>query len=131
MRHEARFNYMKIWNSKSSGNMYSDFEAKFEALLKVHFSPTIYFLRLRKLEVQRFKQCANQRWNKEVMVIWRQLHKVEWPFQSDLKFNLWIWNPIRNDPNFKFIHCHFDVSPPLPWELHLGHSISPKWTPHD
>ena len=106
MRHEINSSScMKIWNSKSSGNMYSDFEAKFEALLKVHFRPTIYFLRLRKLEVQSFKQCANQRWNEEVMVIWRQLRKVEGPFRNDFeiqlmnsKSNLWI----RNDPNFEF-----------------------------
>ena len=96
-------------------------------------------LKFEKLEIQRFKQCENQSWNEEVMTIWRQLRKVEEPFRNstygfeiqlmDLKSNLWIQNPIRNEPNFKFTHYHFDVSPPLPQELHLGHSIRPKWTP--
>ena len=42
MRHEARFNCMEIWNSKSSGNMYFDFEDKFGVLPEVHFRHTIY-----------------------------------------------------------------------------------------
>ena len=94
MRHEINSSScMKIWNSNSSGNMYSDFEAKFEALLKVHFRPTLYFLRLRKIEVQSFKQCANQRWNEEVMVIWRQLRKVEGPFwNSTYEFKIQLMN---------------------------------------
>ena len=38
--------------------------------------------KLGKSEVQSFKHCVNQSWNEEVMVIWRQLHKVEGSFQS-------------------------------------------------
>ena len=45
--------------------------------------------------------------------------KLEGHFEMISKFNLWIRNPLRNDTNFKFTHCHFDVPPPLPWELHL------------
>ena len=66
--------------------------------------------------------------------------KKLWPFEDNFtklkghfeiklmnsKFNLWIQNPIQND---QFTHCHFDVLPLLPQELHLGHSIRPKW-PH-
>ena len=33
---------MKIWNAKSSGNMYFEFEVNFEALYKVHFKQDIY-----------------------------------------------------------------------------------------
>ena len=45
--------------------------------------------------------------------------KLEGHFEMISKFNLWIRNPLRNDTNFEFIHCHFDVPPPLPRELHL------------
>ena len=62
--------------------------------------------------------------------------KKLWPFEDNCtklayKFNLWILNPLQNDTNFEFTHYHFDVSPSLRWELHLGHCIHPKWTPHD
>ena len=33
---------MEIWNSKSGGNIYSDFEATFGVLFEVHFWKTIY-----------------------------------------------------------------------------------------
>ena len=42
MRYEARFNCMEIWNSKSGGNMYFDFEEKFGVLPEAHFSHAIY-----------------------------------------------------------------------------------------
>lgn len=42
--------WMKIWNAKSGDNMYSDFEAKFGALLEVHFRQVIY--RFEALEVR-------------------------------------------------------------------------------
>ena len=94
--------------------------------------------KLEKSRVQCFKWCTNRSWNEEVMVIWRQLHKVKGPFQNDfkiqlmnLKSNLWIRNPIQNYPNFKFTHCHFDVLRPLPQELYLEHSIRLKWALHD
>ena len=108
-----------------------------------HFLESIIYilyivLKLGKSGVQRFKRFANRSWNGEVIAIWRQLHQVGGSFRNDFeiqlmisKFNLWIWNPLRNDTNFEFTHCHFDVLPHLPRELHLGHSIRPKWTPHD
>ena len=108
-----------------------------------HFLESIVYilyivLNLGKSGVQRSKRCANQSWNEEVMVIWRHVHQVGGSFQNDFeiqlmisKFNLWIRNPLRNDTNFEFTHYHFNVSPPLPWELHLEHFIYPKWTPHD
>ena len=57
--------------------------------------------------------------------------KLKGHFKMILKFNLGIWNPLQNDTNFKFTYYHFDVLSPLPREFHLGHSIHPKWTPHD
>ena len=42
MRHEARFNCMEIWNSKSGGNMYFGFEGKFGVLPEVHFRHTSF-----------------------------------------------------------------------------------------
>ena len=42
MRYKARFSCMEIWNSKSSGNIYSDFEDKFGVLPEVHFRHAIY-----------------------------------------------------------------------------------------
>ena len=58
-----------------------------------HFSESILYipyiiLNQRKLGVQRFKQCANRSWNKEVMTIWKQLHKVEGSFQNDFEIQL-------------------------------------------
>ena len=50
--------------------------------------------------------------------------------QSWRVISKWFRNPLWNYPNFEFTHCHFDVSPPLPQELHLGYSIYPKWTSH-
>ena len=52
-----------------------------------HFLESIVYmlyivLKLRKLKVQRFKQCANQSWNEEVMVIWRQLHQSRGSFRK-------------------------------------------------
>ena len=44
MRHEARFSCMEIQNSKSNGNIYSEFEDKFGVLIGVHFIHTIYLL---------------------------------------------------------------------------------------
>ena len=43
MRHETNsLSLMEIWNSKSSGNMYFEFEEKFGAFSKVHFRQSIY-----------------------------------------------------------------------------------------
>ena len=108
-----------------------------------HFLESIIYIlyivsKLGKSGVQHFKRFANRSWNKEVMAIWRQLHQVGGSFRNDLeielmisKFNLWIRNPLLNDTNFEFTHCHFDVPLPLPRELHLKHSIRPRWTPHN
>ena len=43
MRHEANSSScMKIWNSKSGGIMYFDFEAKFRVFPEVYFRQAIY-----------------------------------------------------------------------------------------
>ena len=100
-----------------------------------HFLESIIYIlyivsKLGKSKVQRFKWFANRSWN-EVWPFEDNCTKLEGHFEMISKFNLWIRNPLRNDTNFEFIHCHFDVPFPLPWELHLKHSICPRWTPHD
>ena len=96
-----------------------------------HFLESIIYIlyivsKLGKSGVQHLKRFANRSWNEEVMAIWRQLHQAGGSFRNDFeiqlmisKFNFWIRNPLRNDTNFEFTHCHFDVLPPLPRELHL------------
>ena len=102
-----------------------------------HFSKYIlsklYYiiLKLWKSGIQHFKQCVNWSWNEEVKTIWDNCAKLKDHFEMISKFNLWIWNPIRNYPNFKFTHYHIDISPSLLRELHLGHFIHPKWVPRD
>ena len=49
----------------------------FRVLLGVHFIHTICLSNLGKSGVQRFKWCANRRWNKEVMAVWRQPRKAK------------------------------------------------------
>ena len=44
--------------------------------------------KLMKLRVQRFKQCANQSWNEEVMVIWGKLRKAEGAFRNHFEIQL-------------------------------------------
>ena len=52
-----------------------------------HFPESIIYIlyiifKLRKLGVQRFKQCANRSWNEEVMATWRQLQQDENEFRN-------------------------------------------------
>ena len=128
----------KFITQKSYGNIYSEFENKFEALSRVHFIHTIYHFEAWEVKSPTLQIVykSKLKWRsyghfKTTTQSWR-------PFWNDFeiqflnsKSNLWIRNPIQNYPNFEFTHCHFDVSPPLPRELHLGHSIPPKWTPHN
>ena len=58
-----------------------------------HFLELILYIRyivskLGRSWVQHFKQCANRSWNEEVMVIWRQQHKVKGSFWNDFKIQL-------------------------------------------
>ena len=78
----------KFRTQKSDGIIYSDFENKFGAISGVHYIHTIYLSKLGKSGVQRFKRCANQSWNEEVMVIWKQLYKVEGSFRNDFEIQL-------------------------------------------
>ena len=55
------------------------------------------------------------------------MRRVKKPFQNNFEIQLMNSNPIQNDPNFKFTHCHFGVLPPPPQELHLGHSVRLMW----
>ena len=62
---------------------------------------------------------------------WKVISKWFWNSTYDFEIQLMNWNPLRNDTNFEFTYCHFDVSPPVPRELRLRHFIHPKWTPHN
>ena len=58
-----------------------------------HFPESILYIlyiisKLGKSEVQSFKWYTNQRWNEEVMAIWRQLHKAEGSFRNDFETQL-------------------------------------------
>ena len=53
MRHETNSSScMKVWNSKSSGNMYSKFEAKVGVLSKVHFGQLYIVSKVWKSRIQ-------------------------------------------------------------------------------
>ena len=128
IRHGERFNYMEIWNSKSGGNMHSEFDDKFGILPEIWFRHTIYCF-----ESQEVKSSTLQRVYK-LELKWRSYGHLKTTMQSwraISKFNLWIWNPIQNDPSFEFTYFHFDVSPPLSRELHPGHFVCLKWAPYD
>ena len=133
MRHEANSSScMEIWNLKFDSNIYSNFEENFGALYEFYFSQSIY--RFEALEIKNPKALNGVQIGAKL--------KNSWPFEDNyaelkdhfkmiLKFNFWIRNPIQNDPNFEIIDCHIDISPHLLQELHLRHSIRPKWAPHD
>ena len=75
-----------------------------------HFMDSIVYiiyiiLNLGKSGVQRFKQCANRSWNKEVMAIGRQPHQVEITYSTC---------------KIKVQTCKMDNSTcESPWEIHL------------
>ena len=58
-----------------------------------HFPESILYmlyivLKLRKSGVQKFKWCTNLISNKEVIVIWRQLHQTEVSFRNHFKIQI-------------------------------------------
>ena len=106
----------KFRTQKFDDIIYSEFEDKFRARYRVHYIHTIYHFEdqeVRNLMLQTV--CKSElKWRsydhlKTTAPTWRVISK----------FNLWIRNPLRNDTNFEFTHCHFDVPLPLPRELHL------------
>ena len=75
-----------------------------------------------------FRSSESQKSNASNGVQIRVAMKKLWSFEDNctkLKghFKVQLMN---SKSNFEFIHYHFDVSPPLPQELYLGHSICPK-----
>ena len=101
-----------------------------------YFSKSILYMlyivsKLRKSGAQRFKCVQIGAEMKKLWPFKNNYAKLKGHFEMNSKFNLWIRNSLWNDANFEFTHCHFDVSFPLPRELDLGHSIYPKWIPHD
>ena len=59
-----------------------------EYFLKSILGILYIILKLGMSGVQRFKLCENLSWNKEVMVIWRQLRKVERAFWNYFEIQL-------------------------------------------
>ena len=87
--------------------------------------------KLKKLEVQHFKQCANWSWNEEVMIIWKQVCRVERAFQNGFEIQLMNSKSNLKWRQFQIHRPPLWYSPPPPQELHLGHSIHLKWAPHN
>ena len=95
MRHEVRFNYMEIWNSKSDGNMYSNFEDKFGVLPKVHLD--ILHISFRSSRSQESNASNDVQIKIEMNKLWSfedNYAKLKGHFEMISKFNLWIRNPI-------------------------------------
>ena len=131
-RHEAiSSSWMGIWNAKYGGNMYSNFEIKIGALSEVHFRQSIYRFETLKVRSNALNGVQIGAKTKKLWLFEDNYAELKDYFEMILKFNSWIKNPIWNDPNFRFTHCHIDISSHLLWELHLGHFIRPEWAPHD
>ena len=64
------------------------------------------------------------------MAIWRQLHQTGGSFRNDFKIQLMNLKSKSKWPQFRFHPLPLWCFPSLPRELHLGHSIYPKWAPH-
>ena len=73
-------------NAKSSHAMQNSKGSSCKENLEYFLESFVYILyiisKLKKSEVQFFKQCANRSWNEEVMIIWRQLRKIKRNFAS-------------------------------------------------
>ena len=117
---------MEVWNLKSGGNMYFEFEAKIWSAFWSSF--WAYYIFFWRSGIQESNASNGAQIRVEMKKLWPfedNCAKLKDHFEMISKFNLWI----RNDPNFEFTHCNFDVSPPPCQELHLGHSICSKWAP--
>ena len=91
---------MEIWNSKSDSNMYSNFEDKFGVLPKVHLD--ILHISFRSSRSQESNASNDVQIKIEMNKLWPfedNYAKLKGHFEMISKFNLWIRNPIRNDPN--------------------------------
>ena len=100
----------KIKNSKSGGNMYSEFEEKFGVFSEFYFVHTIYHFESWEVRSPTLQTVC------KLELKWRSYdnlntiaQSLKGHFKMILKSNLWIRNPILNDLSFEFTHCHFDV----------------------
>ena len=108
MRHEARFSCIEIWNSKSSGNMYSDFEDKFGVIPKIHFRHTIY-----RFEAREVKSPTLQMVYKSELK-WRSDGNLKTTAQSSRVISKWFWNSTY-DSHLMFCQCQFWIHPLSLW----------------
>ena len=108
------------WRIQEDRNCWTHFEYFLESISCILY----VFSKLGKLGVQRFKRCVNQRWNKEVMTVWRQPHKAVRKFRSCeinlllRKFRspkpiLQLRNELRNEIHLQnFARCFAATKPP-------------------
>ena len=87
-----------------------------EYFLKSILGILYIILKLGMSGVQRFKLCENLSWNKEVMVIWRQLRKVERAFWNYFEIQL-----MNSKSNSKW--AQFQIYPLPLWCLASSTSI--------
>ena len=75
-------------DAKSSQAMRNSKDSNCKETLEYFMESIVYMLyiilKLGKLGVQRFKQCAIWSWNEEVMANWRQLHKAKKEFRINI-----------------------------------------------
>ena len=127
-RHEANSSsWMEIWNAKSGCNMYYDFEAKFEALPKVHFRQTIYCFKALKVKNPTFQTMCKSKLKKKLWPFDNNYAELKDHFEIQLmnsKFNLkWSKFWIHTLPRWYFA---FSTSGIAYWELHPP-LVDPIW----
>ena len=89
MRNEARFNCMEIQNSKSSGNIYSNFEDKVGVLPRVYFIHTIFFFQRQRIQKSNVSNSVQIK--AEMKKLWSfedNYAKLKGRFEIISKFNL-------------------------------------------
>ena len=94
MNHEINSSScMKNWNSKSSGNMYSDFEDKFEVLIEFHFRHTIYCFEAQEVESPTLQIVYKLKLKWRSYDHLKKLCKIEGSFQNDFEIQHMNLNP--------------------------------------
>ena len=119
MRHEVRFNYMEIWNSKFGGNMYSNFEDKFGVLPKVHLD--ILHISFRSSRSQESNASNDVQIKIEMNKLWSFEDNYA-KLKDHFEIQLIIWNltyefeiqfemtPILNSPTATLMFCFLYLS---------------------
>ena len=88
------------WRIQENNNCWTHLEHFLESISCILY----VILKLRKSEIQRFKQCVNRSWNKEVIAIGSQSHQVEGQFRS-CEISLWLRNRDLQLAKFRSPSC--------------------------